>query len=482
MLNKKILAAAVAVAFTGGASATVTIDAAGTTASPIGTLTVATESFTATDFVDGFLPITTTGGANATDITFDVGFSVGLSDTRFVRVDLVNGEFGSVPALSALNEAGVYDNTDFNAVLSSGGVGESFVIFEISDSALGIPLDAELTVATATINATTAGTVTAQYRLYADALLANSGAETTADGIAATLANTGAVNYIQFASGADGSFTDADEVVATVESGFLEFSTATSITGNSELASLALITVSDLVAANTIQPDGAAFGITNLVAAGADLTISGDFSAGQFTLNTVNTCAAGTAVPGTLNDAESELVFSTVTPTATAYYFCVNIADAAAVAGASAGFDEDDGDVAQRSNYTVTVEGVTSGVEYSDDAGSVVYDTTTIEIPFVTTFADYNQRIYIVNTSVEEAAYSFTFYTEDGIEVEGTDVATGTVAPNEVTLIRAVDLVEITGGNRVAAVLDVELADGEVSAATQIVNRNSGETDTIILN
>ena len=45
---------------------------------------------------------------------------------------------------------------------------------------------------------------------------------------------------------------------------------------------------------------------------------------------------------------------------------------------------------------------------------AIMRNGTTVHIPYITQFADYNQRIVIVNRG-GEAAYSMSFMTEDGV-------------------------------------------------------------------
>lgn len=472
MLNKNILAAAVAVAFTGGASATVNLDAAGTTADPIGTVVIATESFGTTDLnTDGSLPVTidaTNGLTNNTDITFELGFGLDLDDELYLRIDLDNAEFGTAPALATTSMPVI------DGVIVQGGVGEDFVIFSITNDpdatgAAALGAGEAITLTSTRYDTATSGTVTAQYRLYDEQ---SEAANATTD----TLTDTDEVAFIELASGVDGSFTTSNTVTATVASVFTEFS------NDSTLEELGTIDVADLVDPDAVTFQNIPYDIGELVDDSTAVTISvtGDFSAGTFFLSTSVDCSTSD-VAAELNDAFTVASFEASDFTTQEYTFCVSLAEADADDGVTAGFDPDE-DRAVRAEYAVVVPGLTTGTSFTGSVGEVVYDTTSVDIPFITTFADYNQRIYIVNTSSTEATYSFTFYTEEGIEVEGSNVAEGTVPANEVTLILATELVEITGGNRVAAVLDVELSDANVSVATQIVSRESGETDTIVLN
>ena len=47
--------------------------------------------------------------------------------------------------------------------------------------------------------------------------------------------------------------------------------------------------------------------------------------------------------------------------------------------------------------------------------GTIERDGTTVHIPFLTTFMEYNQRFVLRNRSGREVTYTVTFATEDGI-------------------------------------------------------------------
>jgi hypothetical protein len=444
----------VAVAFSSTASAT--IDLNETVAGNVGTLTVATESFVPGDLnSDGTLTVTNLG--NALDLVSTLGFTVATGESRFVRFDLAGGVFVTNPTLS-VNDGSTPPVATGNSSLSAGGAGESFVIFEISSSSAS-----DLTTATvlelggSDFNISPDASLVAEYTLYET----GAGAVNQIDSLALSTASATAV---VFGTASTGEFSAGNTVTATVASGFTEFAPAS--TPPITLATLASIDATNLVNAGTINPDGTMFGVADLIDVTSDLVISGDFSVGTFTVSE-GTCAAPTnAATVTFNSALDEAtVVTSGNLDAAALVFCLEVGGIAA--------DE----IIQRGSYTVEID----GENIEDGAGEVEYDTTSVDIPFVTTFSGYNQRFFIVNNSNSDALYSFSFITEDGVTFTAGAAASGTAAANEVTLIRATDLVTITGRTRIAAVLDVELTTDDVSVATQIVNISTGGTDTIVL-
>ena len=93
MLNKKIVAAAVAAAFTQGAVAAVDIDGTGTQK-----ITYASELVTA-----GSDTLTVTNLAGLLDVTAEVGFTIGDGTSKYVRIDFSDATFKSVASLSSDN-------------------------------------------------------------------------------------------------------------------------------------------------------------------------------------------------------------------------------------------------------------------------------------------------------------------------------------------------------------------------------------------
>jgi hypothetical protein len=449
MLNKKILAAAVAVAFSSTASAT--IDLNETDAAMVGTLTVATESFVSGDLnSDGTLTVTNL--ASALDFVSTVGFTVGTGESRFVRVDLTGGEFSAVPTL-AVATGGIP-----SASLSTGGDGESFVIFEISSDADILSTDT-LTLASSTFDIDPDSSLGVTYRLY------ETGAGAVNE-LSTALLVTQTATAVEFDTASTGEFSDGNVVTATVASGFTEFEIDAAVDTTATLATLSDIDVSNLVEAGTINPDGTAFGVGDLIDVTADLVISGDFSVGAFTVSEGTCAVPANPATVTVNDDDDEATVVTANDLdAAALVFCLDVSGIAA--------DE----VIERGEYTVEID----DEDIEDGAGEVEFDTTTVDIPFVTTFSSYNQRFYIVNNSNSDALYSFSFVGEDGVTFTAGSAATGTAPANQVTLIRSTDLVTITGRTRIAAVLDVELTQDDVSVATQIINLSNGGTDTVVL-
>ena len=107
---------------------------------------------------------------------------------------------------------------------------------------------------------------------------------------------------------------------------------------------------------------------------------------------------------------------------------------------------------------------------------------TTFRIPYITTDAGYNQRFVIVNRG---SATTYSFGEFEVEEARGVMVAAGMDAsgglPQGTTVLRAEDVVDITGGSRVAGTLTIVADKGTIDAAVQQVNLENRTVDTVYL-
>ena len=111
--------------------------------------------------------------------------------------------------------------------------------------------------------------------------------------------------------------------------------------------------------------------------------------------------------------------------------------------------------------------------------GSITRDGTTVHIPYLTTWADYNQRIVVSNRSANEASYWITFRPEDGVMATPGMYAMGTLAAKSTIVLRAMDVVTLEGRTRTAATFVAEAKSTQIDVATVIVNMMTGSTDTV---
>ena len=454
MLNKKIVAAAVAAAFTQGAAATVDIDGTGTQK-----ITYASELVNA-----GSSTLDVTNASNLLDVVAEVGFTIGDGTSKYVRIDLTDATFGSAASLTS-------SNSDALISLSQGGAdGNSFAIFEVAASR-GVDVLPSDTVTLAAGSYDVSASVTSQvcYALYETAVAA---ANQTAG---QTLKNK-CSDFTELASVLTGAFAVANaDNAATVNSGFTNFS-ASSLGATS--ATVGYLDTELLISSttNAFNSNGTAVTAEDIIAVTdgtnnvQDLTINGDLSFGTWTLQLNSAdCSQSSTVVSIATAAATAGSFGTVaglspaTLTAGDWYICVEV---------------DGSESIKKSDYTAQL----AEAGLTDDLGRITFDTTSIEVPYLTTFADYNQRLYIVNSGSTNAEYSISFVSEAGVTVTPGTAATGVVPAGEMVALRATDVVALEGRTRTSAVIEVAGIDLDIQAATQTVNISTGATDTVVLN
>lgn len=112
--------------------------------------------------------------------------------------------------------------------------------------------------------------------------------------------------------------------------------------------------------------------------------------------------------------------------------------------------------------------------------GEIDRDGTTVHLPYLTKDDKFNQRIRIVNRSSAAARYEMDFH-GDG-DMKGAD-AEGMVAAGEIKVLslRTDDVVTLGGsGTSTSGTIIVEASSTMVDVATVQVNRETGNTDTVV--
>lgn len=397
------------------------------------------------------------------------GFSVSTGSVeRYYRFDLTGAAFEGAPVLTQTESViigGADATTSNTGALQDGGDDEIFAIYQMTTDADTNDIDTTdvwtLTVAKFDLDPTVTATI--KYSMYET--VSNAATET------APLA-TKTANVAQFISGAVlANVVEATNVTATVASGFTSFdNTADGDLGDGTLASLGKVDPADVIltaagAANaTLTIAGATSAAADYITAAQTITVTGDVSVGVFTSQTTAACAGTAIACVAATDNGSCTIASTAT--AVAQYVCVEL-------GAIT-----PGTTLAKGAYTI---GFATETGLDGSLGSVIYDTTSVEIPYITTYEGYNQRIFLDNRGATAAYYSTTFTTEDGVTAVSGASGTGTLAAGEMTTVRASDLVTFTGGTRGTATIEVEAQTTSLKVTTQIVDIGTGMTDTILL-
>lgn len=435
MFNKKTIAVALAAAFSTSAFAAVDLDATESQ-----TVLYASEVVTA-----GAETAEATNADMLLDVTTELGFSIAADTSKYIRVDLTNAAFATGSTVE-LTVAGATV-----AVSAGGAAGDNFAIYEVSADTDDIGPDAVVTLAASAYDISTSEASTVEYRLYETATAAANATEATL--------KTASAEFTDLASASTGEFAVAIDNESTVSSEFTEFGSASL---GATTATVGYLDASLLVE-EAYDLDGTLVTAEDLLDDQQDLVFTGDFSFGTWTLEAADDCNA--ASPVTITATETGGIIEDLddtTLTSDDWYVCVD-------AG---------GDTIEKGSYSVTL----ADDELTDDLGIITYDTTTIEVPYLTTFSGYNQRLYIINNGSSAADYSISFVGEAATTATAKDAATGSVPAGEMLVLKVTDIVTLEGRTRVSATIEVEGIDANIQAATQTVNLEDGTTDTVVLN
>ena len=294
---------------------------------------------------------------------------------------------------------------------------------------------------------------------------------TEANKAAGTAVSTANKQIIGFAPGLKRTVTVANEV-AEVSTGFKKLTTATA--GVTNLLGL-MGNVTHAINTSHFAATGVATALSNLYTPGTTVaTFTGDLSNGTWWVAKA-TCA-NFAAPPTANKLKLNAAKTSGTITGTimdGQEALCNVTDGVAVIPTSA--------------YTIGINYATGLADTPGAAdvtgvsiGNITRNGTSQNINYLTTFASYNQRVFITNRGTVDATYTFTFQSEAGATATAGTAATGTSKAGSVLALKASDIVTLTGKTRTAASLSIVGTPSLFSIATQQVNLSNGATDTVI--
>jgi hypothetical protein len=405
------------------------------------------------------------GGIGTITGSVDVA-STAVGLTKFLRYDLSNGAtFKGNPTLASGTHTDC--GTSLAGGLESGGDGESFATFRnahANDKTQLATCDWVMTLSTTAgdgLNVDPTAVTSLTYSMY-DTL-----------GQSVSLANaltSKTVPIVEFVAGSvPTAIIEASNTTATVASDFQKFTNAAPIgvAANTAVTSLALIDVTDIVSTTQATKDlaGNVADKDDFLTAAQSITITGDVSQGTFFSDTAAACDETAAIACTANAAKTAC---TITATAANADFTI----CADFSGLATGVK------VNKSAYSIAF-GTETAVTGS--LGSIAYDTISLEIPYITTFEGYNQRIFIDNRGTTDASYSTTFTTESGVTAAAGTAGSGTLAAGAISVVKVSDLVTFTGGSRGTATMELEANGDNLKVTTQIVDLGTGMTDTILL-
>jgi hypothetical protein len=410
--------------------------------------------------------------SNALDVFGAYGVGVINGAQTFVRYDLTNGVFGAVPSATISGMAGT--------VVTGGTVGASSVVFQFTASA-AISAGADTTMVASQYAAIdTASGVAVTRKIFETSTLANSNGTALATKTAASGAN-----LIDFTSGV--SSTIAGATTGNVASVAAAFATFTGATPRLAVIGSATVTAAGTTAAPVRFQDGTTIDSNlqeMLNTTTSTFVVTGD-SFGSLTqtfgLSDSTTCA-GTPTALTANAAGTASVATALTTllplTTAAKTACMTIATTNGTTQIPKG------------NHTIAITFqpldatiVNTPAAVTGTIGTIAHDGTTVELPYLTTFSDYNQRVVMTNRGTTAATYNVTpFQTEAGVTAAAGTGASGSIPAGGVAVVKTSDIVTLTGGTRAAATLSIIASDANVNVATTQVNLSDGSTDTVINN
>lgn len=480
MVSKKILGVAIAAAFSTQAFAAIDLTA-GTGGVGTGAILVAKESVTTGQVSGGLVQF---AHATLLDTTFDLGFGTSAGSHAFIRIDLTGGaKFLTGLTAASLSLTGQVTGTNYVVQVGQGGAaGDSYVIFDVTAvTAMTQAQDVVLNLADLQLSPSAAsGIAVAHY-------------STSPAAVAATATNTtGALasDSYAFASVAPALTTTITATANTADvnaaSPFTLFTgaTATATLGN----------VKFILADNAVDAAGTAVTtlaqVMDVAASKSKLAITGDLSfisltdaattATKLTFGGVNadtaTPAANKVSTGTLSTLGAQAVGTTSVPGA----------------GNNIIVTANGTDVISAGSYTLafTPVGIATAAYGAASAsgalGDIKRNGATAQVPYLTTNTGLNQKLVLVNRGSLDTTYTITFTPEAGVTAVAGTKATGTLAKGKTLVLKASDVVTLTGGTRTAATVVALAPAGVIDAATQTVVTDTtsvsyGSNDTVNL-
>jgi hypothetical protein len=457
MVSKKLLSAAIAAAFISAPTF-----AAINVTDKTGDLAYAKEALLSTDEIGttGYYAVTDAG--TDLNVEAELGFGVSINNQVWVRVDLTNAVFTADLADTDLDLDGGASDIE----VAQGGLEEgNFVVFAITTDA-AYTQDGIVTLALGSLGIKANAPVGITYSLY------ETGSGASAGGTTDRLATSSYTSAITVGNALQVTFTPED-ATAEVETSFLEFTSSNGPT-TANLGTIDVDVDTDFLAVNSdpvaladilddtasmVTPTGNfTFGIDG----GATFYFDADAACDSQDFDVLD--VDGDVVEQALSDINGAAL-------------CVDVTG-----------DELDEYSIPESDYAASIvfEAVADAVypvtTGSGSFGSIDRNGTVVEVPFLSTYAPYNNRVVMVNRSNASAAYNITFTEEAGNTATAGSAASGTLAPMETKIIKATDIVTLSGATRTAATITVVAPENEIDVATTILNNDTGSADVTVLN
>ena len=208
-----------------------------------------------------------------------------------------------------------------------------------------------------------------------------------------------------------------------------------------------------------------------VVPARSSMKFSGEFSIGAFALSS-DGCATTLARSLVLSPSETEATAASVE--AGTRSLCITV-PASNTMPIPAGTYSAEVDYAPLANAAFPPADLAETV-----IGRIRRSGVEVQIPFLTTQPEYEQHVIIVNRSARPVDYTFTFTPfGDDVTVTPGGMSEGRVPARTQMVMKATDVVSLTGGVETSASLSVVASAGGIDVMTQQVNVETGDTDTV---
>jgi hypothetical protein len=480
MVSKKILGVAIAAVFSTQAYAALDLTAAD---GGSGAFTVAKESLT-TGQVDATSGLVQFAHATAVDTTFDLGFGTSAGSHAFIRIDLTGGaKFLTGVTAASLSLTAQVTGTNYVVQVGQGGAaGDSYVIFDVT-AVTAMTQAQDVVLDLANIQLSTAGGNGIAVAHYS----------TSPAAVAATATNTTgslASDSYAFATVANVLTTtlSGSEKVADVNAtpAFTQF---TGATFNATIGNVKFVIASGAVDATGATVNALAQ-VMNVAAGQSKFALTGDLSF----IGLTNAATTATKLTFGGVNADTHATASSIVSTGTLGTLGAQLVAVgnAANAGNDIIITANGTDLINAGAYSLTFTPVAianakfgiTGV--SGAIGSIKRNGATAQVPYLTTNTGLNQKLVLVNRSSSDTTYNVTFTPEAGVTAVAGAKASGTLKKNSTLVLKATELVTLTGGARTAATVVALSPAGVIDAATQTVVTDTasvsyGSNDTVNL-
>ncbi len=449
----------------------------------VGGAAVASVDFSASPFVattDTFASelnyAATTGTAisGAKTVKTKLGFGVSSGQTRFIRIDLSGAKLavaaagGDVTNTTSVPAANNFANV---AVVQGGGVGDTYVIYQVTGAAAGHAATDLTTIVLPNLNVTNgnASAVNVTYALYADAVAA-------ANQTAGQSLSTQSGALFTFGTGVKFKVT-TKTATATVADSYKKFSGSY---GPVEVGQF------DFGTTGAFDATGAAATLASLVGANTKVSFTGDFTFTQSTttatnlrLGDIGTCANGVALTSIATNMLSASY--TLGTTAANKSLCVTndtVTNTTPVALTAQTFSIDLNPVNSSvgTGSTVTDPGATT-------LGAIARDGTTLTAPFVTIHPDYLSRVVLNSSYGADAAVTASVTAENGVTCTTSGYSTTLKAKSQLVInVKDICPALSNAGTRLAVTVTVAAPRTNIDGVYNVMNYDvtTGKTNSLI--